>query len=289
MKLFMKLFLSVLFSYSQSHAAYTGAVTSAAAGAGRAVVEPTDSATLNPATIGYLRGYYFFSSASNFQTTNDMRGEKFALSLTDNMRDTMVPTALVYDQSMVKYRGDKVSAENEFRLAFGNNVTPAWSFGLGLNHKRSELFYSNEVKGFNQSNMITGVLWAPNENTGLAAVFENILGADTSIPDGYRLRPLTSFGFNYNYKKFMRFKSDVISAPNNSLSQPTLAMGIESYLNKWLILRWGAKRNFLEKSNGYGLGAGFAGPKFALNYAYQVEREKEDSFAHSVDLVVPVW
>lgn len=288
--LFFSLFCGLFFMRTVSaKALHEGAVTTAGTGSGRASVEATESPALNPATMGHVKGYYFYTSGANMQLAPEVVAQEFALSLTDNMKDTVVPTSLMFDQTTVKKNGDDFSNEREFRLAFGNMLSRNFSFGLGLNYKTTELFRPQQDRNFKQTNLASGILWSPNENFGLAAVADNILGPDVSVDSDYRLRPTTAVGVNYNYRKFVRLKGDLISASNNSYDLPTAAVGLESYMNRWLVLRFGTMRNFQEKSNSYGAGLGFIGPQFAVNYGYNSSPQKAESSRHAVDLIVPVW
>lgn len=72
-----------------------------------------------------------------------------------------------------------------------------------------------------------------------------------------------------NYKRFVRVKMDITTDSNYGLVRPLFAAGIESYMNDWFILRWGAQRDNEKATNKYTAGLGFIGPKFAFHYAYQ--------------------
>lgn len=277
-------FLLFVFLTHSGHA-YTGAVNSATAGAGSAAVEPTESPFGNPASIGFLKGYYFTAGFGTVSQNALGSAQDLSVSLMDNMRDTVVPASLSYVQTNTKPEvGDPVLLR-EFRLGMGNMIKPGLAFGLGVNHHDDRLIRDR----YTQTNIDMGFLMTPAKDIGGAVYFENLLSPNSGIPYEYRSHQKTTLGASYNYRRFVRFKADVISATNNSFSKPTLAAGMESYMNKWLIVRWGVQRNNEKEANGYAAGLGFIGPKFGLHYAYLNSPQDESLTRHSVDLAVPIW
>ncbi|PIS11863.1 MAG: hypothetical protein COT73_01695, partial [Bdellovibrio sp. CG10_big_fil_rev_8_21_14_0_10_47_8] len=211
--------------------------------------------------------------------------QDLAISLTDNMRETVVPTALSYVQNNSQLSQGQDDLRRQIKLSMGNFITEGVSFGLGVTHTDDRLPYDQ----YAQTNVQTGFLWSPNKDVGFAAVFDNMLKPNESLPKELQVDQTMGFGASYNYKKFVRFKTDLISNRNNKFDKPTLAAGMESYMNKWLILRWGVQRNYELESDLYSGGMGFIGPRFGLHYAYQTSPQDEHLARHSVDLAVPIW
>lgn len=283
---FVGLFLGLGLGFGVQSTAwsYVGAVSSATAEAGRASIEATDSPFMNPASIAFLRGYFFTAGVANTGYENSARAESLALSITDNMPDTIIPTSVGYLQSKTDFASSE-QAHRDFRLSFGNFYVPKLAMGLGLKYSDDQMAEKRDT----QTNLDWGFLWGPNANLGIALVFENILGAARNIPQERRLEPQSSLGLSYIYKKFARFRLDALSASGNNWGKPTLAGGIESYMNQWFILRIGAQRRQKEAANAYSAGIGFAGPKLQVHYAYFVSPDLEDLTRHSVDLAIPIW
>ena len=96
-------------------------------------------------------------------------------------------------------------------------------------------------------------------------------------------------GMNFNYKKFLRVKADLTSNEHYVWKKPAAAVGLESFLNRWVVLRLGVKRDFFTENNYFGTGLGFVGPKFSIHYAYLSGQETEKSTRHTLDLNVPIW
>ncbi len=269
---------------STSAHAYVGAVSSATAEAGRASVEATDAPFLNPASLPYLKGYIFSAGYATARDQTDSRGQDFAVAISDNMTETVVPTSLGFVQSKADFASED-QVVRDFRLNFGNFIRKGFALGIGVRYKDDQL----PENRYNQLNSNVGALMSMNENVGFAAVFENILGAKADIPESARLRPSMAFGGTYIYRRFFRTRADVITASNNSFDRPILAAGIETYMNKWIILRFGAQRRNEEKANVYSTGIGFTGPRFGIHYAYLSSPDLESFTRHTVDLAVPIW
>lgn len=266
--------------------AYVGSVSSATANTGVGTVEASEAPFLNPAALGHIKGYYFYSGMGVSRQTTTATNQDLAFSLTDAMRETVVPTSLGYVQNSRQFEGEfDSSISRSFRLAFGNSFRKNLAFGLTVAYNNDRFRDQN----YQQTNLEAGFLWTPSANFGAGIQFKNLLKPDSEIPEYVRFQQRSLLGLSYNYKKFMRAKIDVSTDSANRLNYTTLGFGMESYLNRWLIFRWGVGRDNEEASNQYSAGLGFMGPKFALHYAYQSSPQNERLTRHSVDLAVPIW
>ncbi len=280
------LFLSLLLTSHLVFASYVGSVTAATGDTGLAAVEASETPFMNPASLGHTKGYYFTAGFGSAKQTNVGNNQDLALSVTDAMPDTVVATSLAYVQNSRRFEGENDnSVSRSFRLSFGNMIGKKVAIGLGINHDNDRWGLDN----YQQTNLETGLLWTPNSNIGAALVFKNMIPANDSIPEAVRQTQRIGLGSSYNHKKFVRFKFDINSGASNSFKYSTLGAGMESYLNRWLVIRWGGERNNEVSADLYSAGLGFLGPKFALNYAYQTSPQNERLTRHSVDLAVPIW
>jgi hypothetical protein len=234
-----------------------------------------------------MQGYYLTAGFGATKQNNMGNNQDLAVSVTDSMKETVVPTSFSYAQNTTRPDGaaDDLLARS-FKLSFGNLINKQISFGLGIVHEDDRSL----VDRYTQTNVQTGFLWTPNSNVGAAVVFDNLVPPQTdSIPESYRLKQTIGAGVSYNYRRIVRLKADLISAENDTFGKPTIAAGMESYMNRWMILRWGLARNNQLAANLYTAGLGFVGPKFGLHYAYQNSPQNESLSRHSVDLAVPIW
>jgi hypothetical protein len=266
--------------------AYIGSVNAATGEAGVAAVEASEGPYGNPATLAHMKGYYltagFGASKQNKMGTN----QDLAVSVTDSMKETVVPTSFSYAQNNYRPEGfEDDLLSRSFKLSFGNSINQQVAFGLGINYQDDGALEDR----YRQTNLETGFLWTPNQNIGAAILFDNMIPAPDSIPEQFRLKQKMTLGTSLNYRKMLRVKADIISASGNRFGKATYAAGMESYLNRWMIFRWGLQRNNLLEANLYTAGLGFVGPKFALHYAYETSPQNESLTRHSVDLALPIW
>lgn len=264
--------------------AYLGAASSATAGAGRAATDTTDASFLNPASLAFVKGYIFSAGYSSASDHASSRGQEFALAVSDNLRETVVPTSLSFVQS----KEDPLSSAQttrDFKLNVGNFYQRNLALGIGIRFKDDETPYDRTTQG----NLNLGALYTFGENWGFGALFENVLGSKNTVSPGLRLIPQTSFGISYIYQRFLRTRLDLISATNNSFDRPSIAAGLESYMNRWVIMRMGVQRQNETNSYIYSAGLGFSGPKIGVHYAYMSNPESDSFSRHTVDLSLPIW
>lgn len=279
-KIWTLLCLALAIEFS-AQAVTPGAISSATAGSGRAAVEASESPFLNPATLPYLRGYYFTSSYN----TSSSKASDLTFSLTDHMPDTVVPTSLGYSQSTTPIVGGGTLRSQDLRLAMAEKISEHLGVGFAIHHKSDR----NDFDSYAQNNLILANVISVTDDLSFGLVFDDVLPANANVPEALRLFNHTSAGVSYNYKRVIRAKFDLISATNNSFSKPTAVGGVESFMNRWLVLRVGVGRNQETSSNILSAGLGFQGPKFGVHYAYFQNAEEENLARHTVDLSIPVW
>lgn len=262
-----------------------GSVSAATGNAGIAAIEASESPSSNPATLGYMQGYYFATGYGS-STQDQFDGNEFNISLTDALKDTVVPSSLLYNQGKWTQKDSGQQWDSKrFQLSFGNQFNKIFSFGLGVNFQNDHW----QDVSYNQTNLVVGGMMTPNRNIGFGVVFQNLFSADKKIPQAARLPQRTIVGSTFHFRKLVRFKFDVSSDQANSWQKPLLMGGVENYLNKWIIFRVGALRSNDLDAGAWSAGLGFVLPKFAFHYAYQTSAESEQLNRHSVDLAIPVW
>lgn len=261
--------------------AHVSSVSAATASSGRASVESLDVPFLNPAAIAYQEGYFFGTGGSRFRSDTLGDVDVLSVSLTDNMRETPVPTTLGFSQT--KYQVGKSPYERkDIRLAVGNFVYGRNALGGGIAYRATRADQVNAQ----QFNLFFGGMIAIGRNFSVGAVIENPVPAARDIPPTELLGYSTALAMSYNYKTFMRLKLDIIS----DSEKPTIAAGLENYFNRWIIVRFGYSKNFNLNHNTAAAGVGFQGPRFGIHYAFQnVQSLAGWDPRHSIDLGVPLW
>ncbi len=252
---------------------YQGAVTRGTGGAGIAAIEASETPFANPAGMAFLQGSYFtgaFGSGSAGE-------QEVAVALTENMRDTLIPTAFSYVQSHEENHLGKV-VNRQFRIAMGKPVAKKMAWGFAIHHDENKI---EEVRE-NHTNISSGLLYAVNERLGFAILAEDMISGENA-------EQTINMGMSYSFRKFMRFKLDATGYLADSVAKPDFAVGVENYLNKWAIFRFGAARDGQEAVYKYSIGLGFVLPRFGVHYAHQMVPDRQDLTSHSVDLAFPIW
>ncbi|WP_413612808.1 hypothetical protein [Bdellovibrio sp. HCB-110] len=245
---------------------YNSSISAATGGTGRAAVESGDASFLNPSTLVHLKGHYFFSSFAE---------DEFAITLSDNSPDSFLPAALGY----VNKKSDVAQGDLEFsdiNLSLAEFFMDKWALGVTGHYYEFKLPNSS----YRQVNGDLGLIYTPKSHIGWALVVYNIMGENKDIPEAIRPKTTVAGGFNYIYKAMVRFRVD-------ATSESVYMAGLETYLNQFIITRFGYSNDTDDQRELITAGVGFKGPRFALNYAYQGNPQNSGDYRHSVDLEIP--
>lgn len=246
---------------------YNSSISAAAGGTGRAAVEPGDATYLNPAALVHLRGKYLFSSFAK---------EDLSVVLSDNSEDSFLPASLGYLQKKSTLAAQGEMVQQDVTLSLAEFAFDRWAFGVTGHYLEQKL----PTSAYQQINADLGILFTPKPHIGLALVVYNVFGEKQDIPTFLRSKTSVAVGFNYIYQATVRLRVD-------ATSESVIMGGLETYLNKFLITRFGYQSDLDDHRELITAGAGFKGPKFALNYAYQGNSQISGDYRHSVDLEIP--
>jgi hypothetical protein len=276
---------AAVFFHHLTTKAYVGAISSATGRSGTAAIEASEAPYSNSSVLPFLNGYFF--SAGWGQSHQDQIGitQDFAVSLIDNMRETVIPTSLAYTQHTYDNDASLEDQQQQVILGLGSLATRKLSFGLAGVYQTDRL----QKETLHEINLQIASLYALTKNWGLTAIANNVIPSGNKTPDPYRTEQSLTVGTCYEYKDVIRAKFDVTSDSGYTWNHSLIGGGVENYLDKWLIFRIGYQRDNQTAANIYTAGVGFAGPKFSLNYAYQNSSEDQSLTRHSVDLAIPLW
>lgn len=262
--------------------AYQGAVSGATAQSGRAALDNNDTPFMNPAGVAQLNGYYFSSTYSAGALVPELKQKEYSVAMTENLKETLIPTSLGFNERVTTLE-ERTDIRKRVQLSFGQLLRPALSLGLGINYQ-DDFF----VDHYRQINATVGALWVPTSDLGIALVLEDFVPQSSRLPVAVRQNTKTSVGVAYLYRTLIRMRADLISAENNAFAKPTAAVGVETFMNKWILFRAGTQLNRETETSLYTGGIGFRGPRFAANYAYITE-SRDNQVRHAVDLTIPLW
>jgi hypothetical protein len=248
---------------------YNSSISAATGGTGRASIEAGDVSFLNPAGLMHLRGRHFFMSGTN--------SDEYALALSDNNPEIMFPMALGFVSQKEDISLGKVN-QQDMTLSIADFVAGPVSIGMTGHYVQQKM--QTGPAAWQQTNGDLGVLYTPANNFGVGAVLYNIFGTNKSVPSDLQQKEKLGLGCNYIYQTYVRFRVDTTTLQENSL-------GMESFLNRFMVIRMGFENDNEESRNLVTGGLGFKGPRFAVNYAYQGNIKVSSDYRHSIDLEVP--
>ncbi|MBC7465995.1 MAG: hypothetical protein H7256_08380 [Bdellovibrio sp.] len=268
------LVLSTLFFSNISFATpVVGSVSTATGGTGRGTVEPTDSVLLNPAIVAQIPTKYF-----SFNYSKDQMG----LTISDNGRDALFPAALALNRIEV----DHLQTQN-IAVAVAYSLLPRLSVGLSVGLVEYSFDNSVNDQKYRQTVGDFGATYAFSKGFAIGLVANKIFSSKSDVDLTLQKQRTMGFGTNYTYQNFVRFRFDVETAPDNKIDRMVYMAGLETFMNDWLIIRFGYQNNNVLAKNFTSAGLGFAGPQFALHYAYLSNPANSDDNRHSVDLGIP--
>lgn len=272
-----KLFLTtavLLFSISTFATPVTpGSVSTATGGAGRGTTEPIDGALLNPAMIGLMSSKILSATYTN---------QQWGITIADNGKEALFPAALSFVRSDVE--GFKTQ-----QVTVGLSYVFKKMFAVGAN--LSLLEYSSEAINRDQKYRQTvgdlGVMFSPGNDFGIGLVANKVASSSIDLDENLQKQQTLGLGLHYTYQSFIRFRFDVESGPKNKTERLVYMGGVETYMNDWMILRFGYQNNNVVSKNYSTVGLGFAGPQFSLHYAYISNVANNQDDQHSIDLGIP--
>lgn len=267
--------LTFIFSFHTWSQTHYGSVSSATGNAGVATVEVTDGVHLNPATLPFYSKKQFTISYSD---------DLFLLTLADNGREALFPAALSYEKS-----SDEFIKTTSYKLALAYEINPKLSLGVHGSMKEIQLRSTEEKHKHIAADF--GLLWKLIENLNLGAVYKNYAFSNTDLPDAFDKNSSFLLGLSYDYLNFAQFRVDI-----EKLNQDVIGLnsgaynfkfGLESYINEWIVTRFGYMNDNIRSLNLLTAGIGFTGPQFGLHYAYQKESNDKQDSRHIIDLNIP--
>lgn len=271
-----KLFFYTSFasSFILTNPVFADAVSVSSGSSGVAAIDTVDGIILNPATLPFypLRSMVFSYKRNDLQ-----------ISLADNGKEALFPAALIYKQS------EDASYKNKsYGLTLAYDFFANVSWGLGLTYSTKEDLITQ--KSYTQTMAQIGSLIKLNDIFNLGFNYKGLYLNDTDLPNTTDKVSSVTVGATALLQKVVLFRFDAEKglSTNNTPNEDQWAFktGFESYLNQWLIARFGYINDNIYSFNSFTAGLGFGGPQFGLHYAYQAQ-DKNKEIVHVIDLNVP--
>lgn len=273
-KIFVFLFLifSHLFVCAAPKAQNTsGAVSVATGGAGVGVIDFVDGALLNPSIIP------FFPTK---QVSLSYSSSRFSGALVDHGKDALFPAGLAYE-----HQSNDTFKNTIYHLILAYPLGQRFSVGANFHYNQLKFLASDVV--YAQTLVNIGMIWQATKSWTVGLVHKDIALTDTDLPDSVDHVATTTLGFGYVYETFAQFRFDIESVERQPSGRYIYKVGLETYVNEWIITRFGYRNDNIASLNYGTAGLGFAGPQFGLHYAYQWEANNTVDPLHVIDLSFP--
>ncbi len=266
------LFLSVsFFILNLSAIENTGAVSAATGGAGVGALEEVDGGYLNSASIALFSKKSFAASFSKYHSN---------VHLTDNGRDALFPAGIAYTKT------DENNIQTQaYHLLVAYEVVSKISLGLDMALREIKMIGIEEK--FSQTIVSPAIFYQITQSISAGFVLKNKALSNTILADSLDQNSSLAMGFSYVYEKFAKFRFDFEAPQNEKTDKMIYKIGLETFINDWIITRIGYQNDNAYSMNYFTAGLGFAGPQFGLHYAYQSEARNNRDPLHTIDLNIP--
>jgi hypothetical protein len=263
---------------------YSGPVSSAMGGAGRAGAESTEIIFLNPTAAALGTGFEAGFHYSDGYWTKGQHESAMAVILVENNPENISPGGFAYIQKRRTLPGLAWSEKYYFG-ALGKTISPVLTIGLSGYYLEQILEDKTKFKQWNGS---LGFLFTISPQLGVAYVLANPVAADEDVP--LPLQPVTqhSLGVNWLMQHLMRVTLDVTKwADQNPDNRVIVQAGSEMKVGELALFRLGFEIDGINKRNSVTGGFGFIGPRLNANYSIAKPLKETDGAMHSVDLRLP--
>lgn len=263
---------------------FTGPVASAAGGAGRAAVDPSEASFLNPAALVHL-GRYYVSGLHGFGEASGERDlREFGVLLADGSSGNLFAGSVSYIQRQVE-GGETAFDEQGLAVSLAGLVLP--QLAAGLTYQRLQYDRAGAA-GLTQNNGHLGLLYTVNGKLGLGAVVSNFLSSDADVPEAVRAVRSYAVGVNALLTGHFRWRLDLVRPDElNEHDRINTMTGIETYFTSNWVFRLGSQWRETVGERDLTAGFGYNGPRLSFDYAYQQEVRDSRGFRHLFDLRLP--
>ena len=262
---------------------YTGPISSAMGGAGRAGNHPSESAFLNPATLYQLKNYYGGVALDWGDHPLEGATNEFAALLADGTPDKVFPGQFSYVQKRVTGTNGFSTNLQDFQLGIAEAPNEYLSFGISVHR---ETYQDNTSHAYAQNNVNFGMLVNPIQQLTFAFVAYDMLGGDDAVPQSYQTISTLALGSTYAVGDFFNFNVDLVRPDKfNDGHRLNTQVGVESIVKQYFAFRTGwqwREVGFEEKLFSFGLG--YHGPRLSLDYTFQKDTLVGAGIRQYVDL-----
>jgi hypothetical protein len=285
-------FLLLVLTYLHLSAAnasgyFTGPISSAMGGTGRAGINSAEGSFLNPATIPLIKNYEAIAYYRDGYIGERQHRQTLALGAADNSEGVLFPGALHYLRTRDTGRsGDPANGEI-WHASGAYLITDRLSVGATVFHS---VYGIDGLPEYKQWGASLGAIVLIHDELSFAYVLENIGKPGSDMPVALREDLTHAIGSFWRFATLATLRLDVTRIQNDDLNpdgKMTYMAGVESAFSEFGVFRVGFRREELTDLKIWTAGMGFNGPRLRFDYAMEKNEEGTSGALHSVDMRIP--
>ncbi len=254
-------------------------------GTGRAGINSSEGAFLNPAVIPLIKNYEFIGFFRDGDIGQGQHRQGWALGVVDNSEDVFFPGAAHYGRIRDTGRSPAGINGEIWHVAGAFLYKDILSFGASAYRVQ---YKSKGDRAYTQWNGSLGVVALVNDLISVAYVYDNVARPGSATPVALREDPKHSLGFFGRVGDLMSFRADLTREMEfNPDGRLTYMAGVETKTSDWFMFRLGYRLDDLRQQRVATAGLGFNGPRLKVDYAIEKNLEGTSGALHSVDLRIP--
>ncbi len=278
--------LLILLAGASAHAElFQGPLSASMAGSGRAGIDGSEGAFLNPALVPLQKNYEIDAYFRDGEADLGQHRHAYGLGVGDNTPDVLFPGAINYIRTRDTGRAAGATDGELWHMAIGRNVGGKFAFGVSGYRLSSKVQNDREYVQWNYS---LGVLLILGPDMGLAYVLNNLAKPGSEVPHGLRQDLQQGFGFFASVFNVARLHADIVrNEVDNPQHRLVYMLGAENLSGEFAIFRLGFKRDDERNQNYVTAGACLNGPRLKIDYSFEKNVRGVSGALHSVDIRLP--
>lgn len=298
---FYSFIITAVFLSQAAHAVTTseqplrlGPIASSLGGAGRAAVDATESAWLNPAGLVHVRNYTIAGSLQQSSWTSGDSYRDYAVMLADGANEERNAGGALSYVNRTTLRGGAgaiMGNQQDLQLSLATFLPfPEKNISAGVTIRH--LVHQASGSDSSQTNYSLGLLLPLSKVWGLAFVGSDLAGAGDSVAPEARMIPKFAIGLHVVAMPILRVRADWVTALEDERSgiagRSDTHLGIESWFREDFAFRIGGAWMESRDQTWFTTGVGFKGPRLSFGYSYERDLRSTEGTRHTFDLWMPL-
>lgn len=263
---------------------FSGPVSMAMGGGGRAGNEATEMIFLNPASVAMTQGFETGFSYRDGYWANGEHESSFHASMLENDDGNFAIGGLAFAQKR-RTAPNIAWGERILMAALAKTISPNLSVGTSFYQMTQK---TNVGKRYTQWNGSLGATFTLGPALGFSYVLANLANVDEKIPEVMKQIPQQTIAASVLFQQLLRLTVDITRLEKqNPDKKGIIQIGNEMRASEFGLFRIGFELDDIEKKNSLTAGVGFIGPRLRANYAIVKPLKETGGAMHSVDLRLP--